>query len=234
MNIQLKLRRSLSEGLSAWLTFERHSGREGLFSERYLSLPISQILSNHFNGQVEAEHNHPILSNQGNRGRPPQLDFIVRSNSKVSLVVESKWAGQKGISVADVLWDCVRLELAAHYYKCDAVFILAGQMADLEKLLHSEPYNPNTSRGRPSPILGLNGKGGRLSVNIQSPKRDYGPKLHEYLNLYPKVQFPRSFICGLGVQIPKKAQGNSLAALVWHIQSETPNKRFPFYAAKSA
>ena len=230
MDTRLTLRRSLSEGLSSWLTFERHSGREGLFSERYLALPISQILSSHFNGHVEAEHNHPILSNQGRRGRPPQLDFIVKNGHAISLVIESKWAGESGISVVDILWDCIRLELAAYHYGCDGVFILAGRRDKVEKLLSSQSYNPNTSRGNPSPILGLNGNG-RSSVNIQSPKRDFGPALHEYLKLYPKVQFPRSFICGSGVQIPWEAPGDALTAVVWHIQAESQNKRFPFYAS---
>lgn len=230
MDTRLKLRRSLSEGLSSWLTFERHCGREGLFSERYLALPISQILSNHFNGHVEGEHNHPVLSTQGRRGRPPQLDFIVKKDDKISLVVESKWAGATGISVTDIVWDCVRLELAAHHYGCDGVFILAGQKDKVEKLLDSQPYNPNTSRGNPSPILGLNGRG-RSSVNIQSPRRDFGPALHEYLRSYPKVQYPRSFICGMGLQVPKDASSSSLTAVIWHIQPERKDKRFPFYAS---
>ncbi|MCT8948487.1 thermostable hemolysin [Pseudomonas iridis] len=227
MDTRLKLRKALSEGLSSWLTFERHSGREGLFSERYLALPISQILAHHFKGSVEAEHNHPVLASQGRKGRPPQLDFIVREDQKVTLVVESKWAGESGISVADVLWDCVRLELAAYHYGCDGIFIFAGQRDRLEKVLGSKPYNPKTSRGNPSPILNLNGNG-RFSVNIQSPVRDFGPSLHEYLNLFPKVSFPRSFVCGSGVQIPKESSSKALVAAVWHIQPEAPVKRFTF------
>jgi hypothetical protein len=56
MDPRLKLRRSLSEGISSWLTFEKCSGREGLFSEKYMALPISQILAHHFGNSVEAEH----------------------------------------------------------------------------------------------------------------------------------------------------------------------------------
>jgi len=99
MNSRLKLRRDLSEGVAAWLTFERHSGREGLFSEKYLALPVAQILASHFGGSVEAEHNHPVLSDLGRRGRPPQLDFIVRNSGQVSLVVESKWIGASSVKL---------------------------------------------------------------------------------------------------------------------------------------
>jgi hypothetical protein len=218
----------LSEGVAAWLTFERHSGREGLFSEKYLALPVAQILANHFGGNVEAEHNHPVLSDLGRRGRPPQLDFIVRNSSQVSLVVESKWIGASSVKVEDVVWDCVRLELAANHYTCDSLFLLAGEKEKVYKALESNPFNPKTSRGNPSPILSLNGNG-RLSVNIQSPKKAFGPKLHDYLKNYSEIMFPRSFVCGYGSQVNKHALSNDFIAAVWHIKPEI-NKRYTFSA----
>jgi len=226
MDSRLKLRRALSEGVSSWLTFEKCSGRGRLFSEKYMALPISQILAHHFGAVVEAEHNHPVLSLGGRRGRPPQLDFIVRDGDTVSLVVESKWIGKSSVKISDVIWDCVRLELAANFYGCDGIFILAGENGKVEASLKSSAFNPKTSRGIPSPILGLNGNG-RKSVNIQSPKKDFGPALHEYLALFPKVQFPRSFVCGTGVQINRDASSKKNIAAVWHIKPES-HKRFTF------
>lgn len=229
MDTQLNLRRSISEGLSAWLTFEEHCGRRNLFSERYLALPLAQILANNVNGVIEAEHNHPVLTSKGRPGRPAQLDFIVRANGRVTLAVESKWAGASGISVRDVIWDCVRLELAAHHYNCDALFVLAGQRDKVDNLLMSRPFNPDTSRGNPSRVLGLN-NAGRSSVNIQSPKRDFGPALHKQLKLYKDISFPRSFVCGTGTQVPKSAPAASFTAAVWRIRPELPAKRHTFFA----
>lgn len=40
----MKLVRRLVEGVGAWLQFETHCNRRGLFGERYLSVPIGQIL----------------------------------------------------------------------------------------------------------------------------------------------------------------------------------------------
>jgi len=228
MDTQLGLRRSISEGLASWLTFEQHCGRQELFSERYLALPIAQILANNVDGVIEAEHNHPVLTIKGRPGRPPQLDFIIRNNDQVTLVVESKWAGASGLSVRDVIWDCVRLELAAHHYKCDALFVLAGQRARVDALLMSRPFNPDTSRGNPSRVLGLNGSG-RSSVNIQSPKRDFGSALHGLLKSYGTVAFPRSFVCGTGTQVPREAPANAFTAAVWHIRPELPGKRHTFF-----
>lgn len=226
MDSRLKLRRTLSDGISSWLTFEKCSGREGLFSEKYLSLPIAQILSHHFGGSVEAEHNHPVLTLERRRGRPPQLDFIVKESNQVSLVVESKWIGATSVKVSDVIWDCVRLELAANFYNCDGLFILAGEKGKIDGALDSSSFNPKTKRGNPSPVLNYNEKG-RFSVNIQSPKKDFGPGLHEYLKQYPSVNFPRSFVCGTGVQTNKKADKNIYIAAVWHIRPEV-DKRFTF------
>ncbi len=227
MDKKLTLRKSISEGLSSWLTFEHQCRRDDLFSERYLALPIAQILAANTPGKVLAEHNHPVLALPGADGRPLQLDFVVEESGKITLVVETKWAGAKGVSVASVVWDCVRLELAAHYYGCDALFILAGTRATVDKMLSSAPLNPKTSRGKPSPVLGLNGVG-RTSVNVQSPKRDFGPALHKKMSAYPHVKYPRSFVCGTGTQIPKDPTASAYTAAVWHIQPEAANKHFTF------
>jgi len=48
--------------------------------------------------------------------------------------------------VEDVVWDCVRLELAADHYSCDRLFILAGEKEKVYKALESRPFNPKTSR----------------------------------------------------------------------------------------
>ena len=232
MDTRSAFRKSISEGLTSWLTFEHHCGRSGLFSERYLALPIAQLLARNTTGAVLAEHNHPVLMIEGGDGRPPQLDFIIQENDKVTLVVETKWAGTRGVSIRDVIWDCVRLELAAHHYGCEAIFVLAGSRHQVDQMLASAPFNPTTSRGKPSQVLGLNGFG-RLSVNIQSPKWAFGKALHKRLNVYPQIAYPRSFVCGQGTQFPKESPANSYTTAVWHIQPEATVKRFTFAVSGS-
>lgn len=233
MDARLALRRAISEGLASWLTFEKHCGRDELFSERYLALPIAQLLAAKYAGKVIAEHNHPVLALPGDEGRPRQLDFAIQEDERITLVVETKWAGNKGVSVASVVWDCVRLELAAYHYGCDALFILAGSRVDVDGMLASRPLNPKTGRGKPSPILNLDGVG-RVSVNIQSPKRDFGPTLHKRLRQFPLVAFPRSFVCGSGSRVPREPSASSYTAAVWHIRPEIAPKRFTFRASESA
>lgn len=233
MATENELRRALSQGLASWLTFEHHAGRSELFSERYLALPIAQIIRTHCSGTVIAEHNHPVLATPGRRGRPPQLDFVIEENDKIALVIESKWAGDRGVSVSDVVWDCVRLELAAHHYSCPALFVLAGTRSQVDRVLASPSFNPRTSRRKRTPVLGLGGHG-RASVNVQSPKRAFGPPLHKVFKDFPDVRWPRSFVCGQGTQSPGEPATSRYTAVVWHIRPEAPIKRYTFVAQTSA
>lgn len=221
--------RRLAHGLATWLAFEHQCGRDELFSERYLASPIAQLLAAGNSGKVVAEHNHPVLAKDEGEGRPAQLDFVIRDVKKIRLAVETKWAGQRGISAWSIVWDCVRLELAAHEYGCTGLFVLAGSKANMDKMLQSKPLNPKTSRGRPSPVMSLNGVG-RWSVNIQSPERDFGPALHRRLAMYPEVEFPRSYVCGNGVRMPTSSKEHEYVAAVWCIQPEAAIKRFTFRA----
>lgn len=222
-----EIRFALSEGISSWLQFEHHAGREELFSERYLALPIGQILQNCFSGKVTGESNHPILTTPGKAGRPPQLDFIVADNGKVELVVESKWAANSGVSIVDVLWDCVRLELAANHYKCDAIFILAGTRKQVDVVLKSPSFKTKNSRLEKTYVLNLHGTGKR-SVKVNSFDGNFSIPLHKLFRSYPNIKWPSELVCDTGTQIPRLASTNSYTAVVWHISSAAPMKRRPF------
>ena len=55
------VQRRLAEGTSSWLLFEFHCQRGDLFSEKYLSVPVGQVLAGLYPGRVKAEENHPYL-----------------------------------------------------------------------------------------------------------------------------------------------------------------------------
>jgi hypothetical protein len=225
-----EIRVALSEGLSSWLTFEHHAGREELFSERYLAFPIGQILQRCMSGKVTGESNHPVLTMPGKTGRPPQLDFIVTSaDGKKVLAVESKWAANSGVSIADVLWDCVRLELAAHYYECEAIFILAGTRKRIDAVLKSPSFSTKNARLESTYVLNLHGSG-KHSVKINSFEGAYGLPLHKILRTYPQVSWPSELNCGSGTQVPRRASADSYTVVVWHISPAGNLKRRPFFA----
>jgi hypothetical protein len=223
------IRHVLSAGLSSWLEFEKAAGRSGLFSEKYMALPIAQLLSHNMNGQVMAETNHPVLSGRGVRGRPPQLDFTINKDNKVVACVESKWIGASDVTIGDVIWDCVRLELAANKYGCDGIFLLAGKMGRLKEILFSDEFQSGNRRGTISPIMNIYGKG-KWSINTQTTRHTYGQRLREYMSKYSDVDFPQSVVCGGGIQVNKDAERETFVAAVWIVRPERANPRFTFRA----
>jgi hypothetical protein len=227
-------RLALSEGISSWLRFEHHAGREELFSERYLALPIAQILQHCVGGKVVAESDHPVLAPVAKGGRPPQLDFIVKDDAdEVVLAVESKWAATSGVAIADVLWDCVRLELAADHYQCPAIFILAGTRAQVDRVLRSPSFSTKNSRMEPTFVLQLH-QSGKRSVRVNSYKDAYIVPLHNVLRNYPGIAWPSELNCSTGTQVPQAASANSYTAVVWHIEPADKAKRRPFIVLSEA
>lgn len=68
----------LSIGLGAWLQFERTCKRTEVFSEQYLTHPITQILNSHTQNRVISKYRHPTLALEATEpGRRPSADFIV-------------------------------------------------------------------------------------------------------------------------------------------------------------
>src|SRR5262245_48191599 len=92
--------RLLALGVGGWLQYEFACHRSGLFNERYLSVPISQVLNSVFGLPVRSEYVHPVLARERNGpGRRPEVDFaVVDAESQLRCVVESKWCGPSGLS----------------------------------------------------------------------------------------------------------------------------------------
>ncbi|MBB5390515.1 MULTISPECIES: hypothetical protein [unclassified Herbaspirillum] len=224
---QKNIREAISEGISSWLKFEKLAGRESLFCERYLAMPIAQILSHNVRGNIQAEVDHPVLAVPGIAGRQPQLDFVVKDNGMPVLCVETKWADEKGVSVADVVWDCVRLELAAHNFGCEAMFILAGKRRCIEKMLASPSFNPERRNGKQSLLMNLHGTG-RMSVTIKAKKGAVSKTLHKMLEGYPTVNFATTYVCERGTQVPKDDHQDAYTAAIWNIRPEIGGKRHTF------
>ncbi len=107
--------RLLSEGVGSWLHFEATCDRSGLFNEKYLSYPIGQILSARLGDRVQAEFTHPLLAPlMTGSGRRPQIDFAYCDIWPTpTIAVETKWIGRTKVSVEDIIWDLIRLEMIA-------------------------------------------------------------------------------------------------------------------------
>lgn len=96
----MKLPGRLVEGVGAWLQFETHCNRRGLFSEKYLSTAIGQIFGAVYGSNVHAEARHPVLANyQSGPGKRARIDFAA-FNSKKRIV-----AAVESIASLDVVYE---------------------------------------------------------------------------------------------------------------------------------
>lgn len=143
----MKNARALVETIGSWLHFELLCGREELFSERYLSYPIGQFLSNRHGNALRAEYPHPILSEaRERRGDKPRIDFaVLDSEDNVEVAVETKWLGAStqpvpGTLIPAVIRDILRLELLASHFDTAAFLIMAGRKRDFKRLFGSAAF----------------------------------------------------------------------------------------------
>jgi hypothetical protein len=150
----MKIERRLAEGIGGWLIFEQHCNKVGLFSERYLSFPIGQILSSIYGSNVHSEFIHPVINKYvTGRGAKAKVDFAVLNDSmEPTLVIETKWIGQTAPSIQSILWDLIRLESLASEYNSSCIFILGGKKKKLQAFFNSSDFQMRKS-ARPSPIL---------------------------------------------------------------------------------
>ncbi|MFO0189465.1 MAG: hypothetical protein ACK55J_22960 [Alphaproteobacteria bacterium] len=145
----------LTGGVAAWLEFERACDRRGLFSEKYMTSAVGQILAARTGNRVEAEFTHTVLAPlKKGPGRRPHVDFVVRDKSgKIVLAVESKWAGRTTPSTKEILWDLVRLELIAHHENARCIFLLAGTGAKLKKIFDDPAFSDSETSPHRRPLL---------------------------------------------------------------------------------
>lgn len=153
--------------------YEYHNFRAQLFSEKYLTTPIGNILAGIYNQNVVAEFNHPVLqSHKKGLGRPPQIDFVIREGDNIKISVESKWLNKTQIGVADIIWDMIRLEIIAEKYDAKCYFVLAGPKAKLQQLFASDRYLERRPDDKTRPVLRLQKKvkNRQLGLIVNHPK----------------------------------------------------------------
>jgi hypothetical protein len=149
------LTRILSEAVGSWLHFEFNCNRSGLFNEKYLSFPLGQVLSARLGGRVHAEFTHPVLAALMNgRGRRPQVDFAYCEHwPRRTIAVETKWIGKTKVTVEDIIWDLIRLEMIAHESGATCIFVLGGKRRHLELLFKTAAFSGGRGAGHRRPIL---------------------------------------------------------------------------------
>jgi len=151
------LGRKMAEGVGGWLQLEFHCDRSDVFREKYLSVPVGQILSAEYGTKAYAEVNHPILAKLAKgSGRRPQVDFAVcNPYPKIKVAVETKWITSSAVKPQLVIWDLIRLEMLAHHLGAETFFVLGGKKKFLDAFIKSEAFLGPLADGRSRPMLSM-------------------------------------------------------------------------------
>lgn len=139
-----------------WLEYQNLLGKRELFSESYLNQPIGEFLLHYRDSKkshLKTEYNHPILNLIDRKGRPYQVDFLMKSMTAITVAIEMKWFVHTGNntnnsrSINRIIYDLLRLEILHGYKKSHnddiknmvsnlktKVFICASTNNDMEEL----------------------------------------------------------------------------------------------------
>jgi hypothetical protein len=211
----------LAKGLSGWLTFEFNCMRGYLFSEKYLTLPVGQLLLASCKQLVRSEVDHPVLARPGRPGRPAQVDFTVGPQDAPILVVETKWLGDTSPRHSDILWDLVRLELAATHWKCDALFVLAGLHRKVTALFESSGFSYQAGNGKLRTLLPIE-DASRSEVRVQHAPATQRRRIERELREFDGIGIPSTITCNRPHWHPKACNNLTFSTWVWRI---VPSKR---------
>ena len=224
---RMDISRHLAEGVGGWLMYEWSANRSGLFNERYMAVPIANVLHARYAQAVRGEFVHPVLAaEKKGAGRRPEVDFAVLDDAGLILaVVESKWVGQDGLSADKVIWDLIRLELIAANANADAYFLLAGRRKYLESFFNSRAFKGKEKNGTFRRILKL-GDYRNASLRIDTPPKDRVALYRELLQPYPGVSFTARLATSRCSVFPASAPMYQYQAYAWRVHSHESVPRF--------
>ena len=230
----MHISRRLATGVASWLFFEYACKRGHLFSERYLSYAIGQVLYSEYGGKLVAELDHPILSEQlTGRGKRPKIDFgVLGKDKELVLALESKWVGSTVPKIEDIIWDLVRLEILAAEYKCDAFFLLAGQKRKIKALFDSKAFVAKGSNGKARPIL-KDGVRRSMGMRLDTPPKERVATVKKLVGKYPKISFPSKLSSGNPSIYPMECRNSDFQVYVWKIEPAIPRLTFKAESHKS-
>jgi hypothetical protein len=217
--------RSLCEGVGSWLHYEYSCNRSGLFSERYLSSAVGQILAGQTGGRSDAEYRHPVLAPQmTGPGRRPEIDFVVFGNyPKIAYAVESKWVGDTKPSIDSIVWDLIRLELIAHEDGAQCVFLLAGMRKSVEAYVAAFEKGPATE---PKRYWLRTDSYTRYRLPLVATVPSHSALLKRVFRSYQTFRFPIGLVTRLTEPFPQRGKANQYVVYAWEVLPIQPRHTF--------
>ncbi len=216
----------LAMAAGAWLQYEFACQRDTLFNERSLATPISNVLKSVYKHEVHAEFLHPVLAPlKSGPGRRPEVDFaVVQNYPQIICAVETKWVGVAGITMEDLLWDVLRLELIAHTEKADAYFVLAGRRKHLGEFLNSKAFLGQVrAKSKVQTILKMRPQ---PRIKITNPLPERKALFLKVLSEYQDLSFPVEISTTVGQMYPETCPTFQYQAYAWQVHFPPHMRRF--------
>ncbi|MDP9995827.1 hypothetical protein J2W28_006143 [Variovorax boronicumulans] len=226
----MEFARKLAEGTGAWLQYQHSCNRTGLFSERFLTEPIAEILAAHTNSRVIAEHHHPVLAPLAKgKGAKPSVDFVVLDPyPKVKMAIESKWIGATKPSIGSIMWDLIRLEMIANLDGAECFFLLGGMKRSLDAYFSDESFRGPKNVHQPV-LQAL--KNVKFDVTVAASARHRIPVMKKLFEKYQETEFPHAISTRRTEPFPADCKSNQYQIYVWHVSSKP--KRDIFFPGNS-
>lgn len=225
----MNLTRRLSEGVGAWLHYEYTCNRTGLFNERYLAFAVGNILSAVLGNRVYSEVKHPVLShNAVGTGRRPSIDFASFGDAgypDIKVAVETKWAGSSHTSPKTILWDLIRLEMLAHKYSAQCIFLLAGKRTDLARLFQRLALRGIPKTGDVSHILSVKSNN-RHTFSLLPDKYYKVAFLRKAFTDAQDIPIPHRVVTQRALPFPREGPVQHFQAYAWMVSSAANREAF--------
>lgn len=217
----------ITTGVGSWLSYESACNRSGLFSEKYLTSPIGQILAGRTGNRAVAEWRHPVFAPlTSGAGRRPEIDFVVHdASNNVVLALESKWAGKTLPSTSSIMWDLIRLELVAHATGARCIFVLGGTRQKLERVF-SEALFADLS-GNPHRRAILRSDNNVLhALPLVPTVRSRIPTLKKLFSRYQQFHFPEKIVTRRTAPFPPDPKPRHYQVYAWEVRPATNRREF--------
>lgn len=219
------LESGLPRAVYHWLRFQLLCKRSNIFSESYLTQPVSEFLMSQHAGLLVPEYSHPVFQSLRGPGRPKQLDFaLLNKNNKVQTVVEVKWVRDRAYDKQAIVDDLLRLECFRSAGPTKRYFLIAGRGRHVEENFEILQSNYNGKRvAFTSRLLSFDDDGPEHHVRILDGRKHLRPYFKDFSARY-RCRLPYGFHTTLVGGVASSAAG--ISTYLWRVSSNRNRSTF--------
>lgn len=220
----------LAQAVVHWLEFEKLCGREKLFNEGALKVPIHQYFAAAESLDVFLEVKFPGLPQVINRmqGRKKSLDFCLRRPGGARVfkdVIESKFVTANRAFAQEVLNDLFRLRWMRRYQQTEPIdrwLLLAGKWGDI----YEQVLRKGSTKQHPVVDTGLYGTlhrnlGLLHTADVQGASQKHRNRWQKAAQQLAQQNIPTTFRSRLEAQFPLQPETHSYACMIWYVVRPT-------------